>query len=120
VSQVVREAPRQIPRDTLSAHREFRGPRFIDAIESIKETIPSDATYFLIEGRSNVADSYVVRAYLAPRKAEFLGPAAGIDEAALTRLGILRPPRYVVLAWTPGNIPAFGSTADLRALLRKR
>jgi hypothetical protein len=117
IGDTLHDAPRRIAQDSAAGEREFRGKAFVDAIEAIRLSIPKDGDYLLVEGRDNIADSHLVRAYLVPRKAEFLGLASSLDEDTRARLWVIRPPRYIVLAWTPAGVPVAGSTADLKSLL---
>jgi hypothetical protein len=117
ISTALDGAPKRIAQGTSVADRQIRGNAFMNAIESIRTSIPKDGDYLLIEGRENIADAHVVRAYLVPRKAELLGPASSLDADARAHLSALQPPRYFVLAWTPSGVPAVGSTKDLAPVL---
>jgi hypothetical protein len=92
--------------DSLTVARtQLRGPEFVHGIDAIAAVIPKDATYWLLEGRAGLHDSYWVRASLAPRKARYLGPAAAPDPASVRFILSQDPPPFVVSSWSSKNQP---------------
>ncbi len=108
--------PRRIAQGTAAADREIRGRPFMNAIDAIRASIPKNGDYLLIEGRDNIADAHVVRAYLAPRKAELLDATSSLDPYSRAHLWEVQPPRHFIVTWTPSSIPVAGSTKDLSSL----
>jgi hypothetical protein len=88
-AETARTAARDRARD---AHVRLRGPDYVSAIERIREALPEDAEYLLMEGVSGV----FVRFDLAPRRAVFGGSpkdvASNIKPARLAAL-----PKWTVI-----------------------
>jgi hypothetical protein len=92
--------------DLASARRAALGDAWVDAIGALRQAIPRDGEYFLVNADSRRADAPLwVRFELAPRRARFLGSLAEVaaDEDREARL--VGPGRWVVVALPEPQAP---------------
>lgn len=94
------------PHETFDAARlRFFGPAYVAAIEAIRQEVPADQPYLLVEGgRPRDGNLYWVRFDLAPRRALYLGR---LDQLTARRLRQHPPVRVpnVVIAYGRGEAP---------------
>jgi hypothetical protein len=82
------------------------GASYIRAIDEIRNELPADEGYLLVEGGSGLlGGSYWVRYDLAPRRAVFLGRLDELTSAGRTRRRISANLRHVVVAFAAGKPP---------------
>jgi hypothetical protein len=88
-----------------AARARFSGPAYVAAVDAIRQALPPDQPYFLVEaGRPQDGDTYWVRFDLAPRPAIYLGQIEELTDvrSLRRRLGKVR---QVVVAYGPGKPP---------------
>ncbi len=93
--------------ETFAAARaRFFGPAYVGAIDAIRQAIPPDQAYLLVEaGRLQDGDLYWVRFDLAPRRAFYLGQLDELTDARRLRQRLPGNVRQVVVAYGPGEPP---------------
>lgn len=111
VAAVAGEEPRE-------ARLRVHGPAYVEAVEGIREAVPRDGEYLLVNGGEVWEGGPLwVRFDLAPRRALYLGRWADLPPPG--QLEIPEGPRHVVIAFAEPMPPLFLSREDfLRAVAR--
>src|SRR5688500_19052401 len=82
------------------------GPAYAHDIETIRQTIPRDGAYILINGDSKEQGGPLwVKFDLAPRRAVFLGELDKLDSVERLKKRMPRAARWVVIAYGPYRRP---------------
>jgi len=88
----VRDVPEASRDDARAALVRLRGPSYADAIDRIRETLPEDAEYLILESDADT----IVRFDLAPRRAVFAGNPRDL-RTNVTREKLASLPRWTVI-----------------------
>lgn len=84
--------------DAAGSRRRVMGDAWVDAVETIRRTIPRDGEYFLINGDGpRGGGHYFVSYELAPRRARYLGYLSDITDPVKTAAAMPPGPRWVVI-----------------------
>jgi hypothetical protein len=118
---------RRVGRATLSLGEDARGARVrllgaatVAALDSIRQAIPADGEYLLVDGGDELqAEAYWVRFELAPRRAVFLGRLSEMERAPRLSWKLPLAARWVVVAY-PGGTPRLLSGQEFLELLEAR
>jgi hypothetical protein len=100
-------AARTAGRESFDAARaRFSGPAYVAAIDAIRDALPPDQPYLLVEGgRPQDGDLYWVRFDLAPRRAIYLGQLDQLTDVRRLRQRFPANVRQVIVAYGPGEPP---------------
>jgi hypothetical protein len=86
--------------DPLAERRRFLTPPYVDAIETIRRTIPRGGEYLLVDGGTELeGGAYWVRFELAPRRARYVGRLSELPAAGVLRRTMPRGPRWLVMSF---------------------
>jgi hypothetical protein len=89
-----------------AARARFSGPAYVAAIDAIRDALPPDQPYLLVEGgRPQDGDLYWVRFDLAPRRAIYLGQLDQLTDVRRLRQRFSANVRQVIVAYGPGEPP---------------
>lgn len=98
--------------DFASTRSRYLGKLYVEAIWKIREVIPPNEEYFIVEGTDNEMTSYFVRFDLAPRPCLFLGRVKDLKRDFSLRRRPMDLPRYVVIARLDGAGPVVKDAAS--------
>lgn len=97
------------------------GPGYVDAIETIRRTLPRDAAYVLINGDpEDEGGPLWVKFDLAPRRAVFLGRLRDDEDGSRLRKRMPRAARWVVIAYGEDRPPLLLERHEFVRRLRER
>lgn len=84
--------------DAAASRRRVMGEAWVEAVETIRRTVPRDGEYFLINGDGpRGGGHYFVSYELAPRRARYLGFLSDIVDPAQAAAAMPPGPRWVVI-----------------------
>lgn len=98
--------------DSAASRRRVMGDAWVEAIATLRRTIPRDGEYFLVNGGGpRGGGHYFVRYDLAPRRARYLGFERNLVDPAKVAAAMPPGPRWVVVS-SPGAKPPVFFTRD--------
>jgi len=97
------------------------GLAYVDAIETIRQTLPRDAAYVLVNGDpKDDGGPLWVKFDLAPRRAVFLGRLRDTDDGNRLRKRMPRAARWVVITYGDYRPPLLVERHEFVRRLRER